>query len=103
MDIKCRKLKCTHNDKYVCKAPHVDITKGTECASFEEDKTKGNVDPSKTLFEKTPSVQNYRHVKDLELDCCAACLFNKQKKCCANGILVLDGKDEPVCGTFIDK
>lgn len=101
MDINCRKLNCKHNKKCVCMAKSVDIVDSTVCNTYEEDTSKEVHDITKTMFVKTPKYENFRHIKKANIECCAPCMFNRNGKCLANGIIVLTGKKNPICGTFI--
>ena len=103
MDIKCRKTSCSHNKGYTCVAHNVLIGEHAECNSFDCDITKLGQDYSKNMFEAdTEHYNNSRHMKNVALSCeRESCLFNKDNRCVANGITVLDEKDTPQCGTFI--
>ncbi len=104
MDINCRKLNCVHNKKCVCTAKTINIDKCSICDSFVEDKDRPVEDLSKTMFQKTPEYENFRHIKDANIECYTHCIFNKEGKCLANGIIVLDGDGEtPLCGTYLKK
>ncbi len=104
MDIKCRKTSCVHNHGYTCRAKEVNIGTHTECDSFNADATKNAEDFSKNMFEAdTENYANSRHIRDVRLTCDKSkCLFNKDKRCSANGITVIDeGKGRANCATFI--
>lgn len=106
MDLKCRKTICKHNDKYACMAKTILIGDKTECTTYEKDaqkKVDKLQDVSKTMFESAPELSKYRHNQDCNIKCTAQCLFNKEGKCHANGITVLEGKADGICGTFIEK
>ena len=103
MDINCRKLNCVHNKKCVCTAKKIDISNKSQCKSYVEDKDKPVDDLSKIMFKKTPEYENFRHIKNANIDCKISCMFNKGGRCLANGIIVLDDKETPICGTFIKK
>lgn len=104
MDIKCRKTTCMFNKGQTCCSSKVDITKETECKTYEKEEIddKDDLDFSKKMFEVAPDYANSRHIKNLILDCNANnCLFNKEGKCMANGITVLDEDKTTSCGTFL--
>lgn len=103
MDINCRKLSCVHNKKCVCTAKKIEIDKRSECATYIVDKDKPVEDLSKIMFKKTPEYENFRHIKKANINCHVGCMFNKNGKCLANGIIVLEGENCPLCGTFINK
>ena len=102
MDINCRKLNCKHNKKCVCTAKGIKIDNETTCKTYILDSNKKVEDLSKTMFSKTPDYENFRHIKDADIECNAHCIFNKKGKCLANGIIILDNK-KAICGTFIQK
>lgn len=106
MDLKCRKTTCKHNNKYACMAKTILVGKKTDCETFEKDPCKDKddlQDVSKTMFESAPDLHPYRHNKECDINCNAECLFNKNGKCKANGITVLCGKTDGICGTYIKK
>lgn len=105
MDLKCRKLDCVNNDRYSCTKKGINISKDTECKSYEkakELKPEQKQDVSKTMFEKKPKIASYRHNKDVDIECKAKCLFNREGKCLANGITIQNtAPKEADCITFI--
>ncbi len=106
MDIKCRKTSCKHNKAYTCVAQNVEIRHDTGCASLVVDNSKPAKDFSKNLFEAdVEEYANSRHIREVDLQCHSClCLFNKDGKCSANGITVLDeGVGQADCGTFVKK
>ena len=58
---------------------------------------------SKNMFEQAPEIAPFRAKENVDIKCNAECLFNKEGICKANGITVLDGKNDGICGTFIEK
>ena len=103
MDINCRKLNCIHNKKCVCTAKVINISKSSECKSYILDKGKQVEDLSQIMFSKTPEYENFRHIKKANIECIEHCMFNQNGRCLANGIMVLDINDKPLCGTYIKK
>ena len=103
MDIKCRKTSCKYNDRYTCVAKGIQITADTECGTFDVDTNKKAQDFSKNMFEADMEYSNSRHIKEVNLECASYnCLFNKEGKCSANGITVIDeGVGQTACATFI--
>lgn len=101
MDINCRKLNCKHNNKCVCMAKGVCVTNNTVCNTYTKDENKKVHDITKTMFQKTPKYENFRHIKKANIKCNAPCMFNKAGKCVANGIIVLTGEKNPICGTYL--
>lgn len=102
MDIRCRKTDCKYNELLTCNANKIIIDDNFGCKSYERvaDKAK---DISKQIFSQTPEIADYRHNKDMCLQCKADCLFNKSKICIANGITINDVKNEPECITYMKK
>ncbi|MBR7091167.1 MAG: DUF1540 domain-containing protein [Clostridia bacterium] len=100
MDIKCRKTSCVHNDRYNCMAKEVSITSQSSCATYE--RGRGQDDVSRDMFEAAPEYANAMHIRDKKLKCdCKSCLFNKDCKCDANGITIIDDHEKGACATFI--
>jgi len=45
-----------------------------------------------------------RNLRNVPLSCRARnCLFNKESKCCANGIFVVDDEADAGCATYIER
>ncbi len=102
MDIKCRRTTCCFNKGHTCCSPKVDITSKAVCSTYEKDEQVDNLDLSRGMFESAPEYANFRHIKNVALRCNAArCIFNKEGKCRANGITVIDQHEESKCGSFI--
>ncbi len=103
MDIKCRKTSCVHNNDYTCSARKIQIGVNTECDTFDCDINKLGHDFSKNMFEAdTEHYAPSRHINDVKLTCDkTSCLFNHDNSCSANGITMLDDKEQSTqCGTF---
>ena len=80
MDIKCRKTSCVHNDRYNCMAKQVNISKGSECSTYERGSEMDDV--TRDMFESAPEYGNSRHIRDKDLKCeCESCLL---KELCIN-------------------
>ena len=103
MDINCRKLNCKHNKKCVCNSKQINIDDCSVCQSYDCDKSKPIEDLSKIMFTKTPQYENFRHIKDANIECSAHCVFNDKGKCLANGIIIIDDKKNALCGTLIKR
>jgi len=100
MDVKCRKTSCIYNDNFNCTAKKVNIDEKSNCDTFCKG-GKGE-DKSKEMFEVAPEYANSQHIRNKDLCCkCDYCLFNKESKCQANGITVIDEGKSGACATFI--
>lgn len=100
MDIKCRKTSCRFNKGLSCTASFVEIGQATKCQSFV--RGGDEFDFSRRMFETAPEFGSSRNIKQVNLKCESTdCLFNKECRCNANGITVLDEQNKPQCGTFI--
>lgn len=100
MDIKCRKTSCVYNDGYNCTAKQVNITSGSECGTYERGSEMDDV--TRDMFESAPEYGNSRHIRDKDLKCeCESCLFNKNCRCDANGITIIDSENKGACATYI--
>ena len=105
MDLRCNKTICKHNKNYSCTASEVHIARNTDCRTFDRDYKKNQKqlqDVSRDMFEVAPAISEYSHKDRLCVECNAHCLFNRMGKCNANGITVLDDKQNGYCGTFIE-
>lgn len=103
MDIKCRKTSCKHNDSSVCNAQSIKVSEGMQCKTFAKSRTSKHTDTSKNMFEIAPEVAPFRHNKTIGIACEAKCLFNKGGECFANGIIVNEIRECPLCITYIQK
>ena len=105
MDLKCKKMNCKHNDCCACMSKTIKVNRLCECATFEKSielDEKQHQDISRDMFEVAPDIHPFRHNRDINIECSAECLFNKQGKCCSNGISVMNGKRSGVCITNIE-
>ena len=106
MDLRCNKTNCKHNRKYSCTASEVHIARNTDCRTYDKDFAKSAEklqDVSRDMFETAPQIGEHSHKDRLCVDCKAHCLFNKNGKCNANGITVLETSQKGYCGTFIEE
>ncbi len=102
MDIRCRKNLCRFNDRFVCKAKEILVTKRVTCSTFEKDENKKDVqDVTKHLFEREPCYAPQRDSKALTINCKADCLFNHNGKCVSNGITINSIEECPYCISFL--
>lgn len=96
-DLKCGLKDCQHNKGYSCCAKKIGIDSHTDCVSYEKDSNKRN-----SLFEVGEDVANINYSVDTQVECKAKCLYNKNNRCCANVITVMNDTDSaPVCLTFV--
>ena len=105
MDLKCKKLNCKNNDGCACIKRGIKIDVMCECSSFELNKDlveKQRQDISRNMFEAAPEMHPFRHNKDINIECAAECIFNKDGHCRSNGISVMNGKNSGVCITNIE-
>lgn len=105
MDLKCKKMNCKSNDGCACMRKGIKIDSKCECASFERSDdldAKQRQDISKDMFEVAPELHPFRHNKDVNIECSAECIFNKDGHCRSNGISVMNGKNSGVCITNIE-
>ena len=105
MDLKCKKLNCKYNDKCACMSKTIRIARNCECATFKAElkqEKDQHQDISRDMFEVAPEIHPFRHNKDIFIECGADCLFNRDGKCGANGISVMNGKFAGVCITNIE-
>ena len=105
MDLKCKKMNCKHNDGCACMSKSIKVNRICECATFEKSENlddKQRQDISRDMFETAPEIHPFRHNRNMSIECSADCLFNKEGKCKANGISVMNGRNSGVCMTNIE-
>ena len=96
VDLKCKCGKCEYNNNCNCYAKHIVIDRSTKCQTFSP-----SSDDSKAEFSDEIPQPLIR--TSIEVLCNATCLFNKQGKCLANGITVLNENSSVECSTFLEK
>lgn len=92
-DLKCKRQDCTYNKNCNCTATDVNVSNLTECKTYKPGENK----KEKDKIPQPPARKN------INVDCKAKCLFNKECLCIANGISVLTHHDCPECATFMPK
>ena len=104
MDIVCRKYSCSYNNNMKCERKHLKISKNSDCADIEIDKSKHVLDVSKDMFEHEPEIAPYSHCKCVDIKCDSKnCLFNQNGECFSNGIFVGSKKLSAPCNSFQEK
>ncbi len=104
MDLRCNKTNCKFNDRFSCEAKEIHVSKDINCRTYEKQANKVCPEKlSKIMFEQAPEIAPFRAKANVKVECHANCLFNKEGLCKANGITVLDGKKDGICGTFIEE
>lgn len=96
-DLKCKRKGCTFNQNCNCTANQVDVSKDTNCRTYE---------PSFEDKENEPSEVGQPPIrKNISVGCKADCLFNSNSVCTANGITVqtLNDVSCPNCCTYMPK
>ena len=103
MNFTCRKLKCENNIDCVCKLNKININENLKCENYSPS-DKYVEDKTKTMFDKTPQFEAFKHHKEVCINCKADCIFNCKSECMANGIIVNQSKnDSAKCVTFLKK
>ena len=98
-DLKCGLKACVHNHGYCCVAKQIKVDAQTDCMTYEADEAKRN-----SLFEAGEDFVPRDYSVDTFVKCEAECLFNKDKRCYANGITVMTHKaGDAMCLTYIQK
>ncbi|MEG1499456.1 MAG: hypothetical protein RR400_00070 [Clostridia bacterium] len=100
MNLTCRKTSCIFNDNYVCTAKEISINNVNICSSFVKGE-KPKEDKSQKIFLKKIKYAPYRNSKDIKINCRSQCIFNKNCECMANGIIINDLKQSPICITHV--
>lgn len=96
-DIKCKRQGCVYNKNCNCTAKTIEVTKNTECKTYEPS-NEAEVGEVEKIGQ--PPIR-----KDTEVGCKANCLFNQNQVCSANGITVqtCDNTACPNCCTYEPK
>jgi hypothetical protein len=95
-DLKCGLKTCKFNKGYCCNAKQISVSDQTECSSYTYDQQNAS------LFEAGSDFVKVNYSVDTQVGCKAACLFNKNDTCIANGITVMnDEKHKAGCLTFL--
>lgn len=103
MEIRCKKDDCKHNTGCSCRAGEIRIDRGEHCASYVRNQLKDNlIRENGNIFAVADDMAK-QHLRTVPLACCAKeCIYNKERRCHANGITVVDGKNDTCadCATF---
>lgn len=98
-DLKCGLKNCKFNQGYCCCARAIDVKHDTGCATYTFDATK-----AKSMFEAGSDFTKANYAVDTSVACTAECIFQKNRKCIANGITVMnENGTEAKCLSFIKK
>ena len=83
-------------------AKDVHVGKGVDCESYHRDELKNSlIIENGNLFEISEELVA-KNMRNVPLACSArVCIYNKDEKCYANGISVIDDENEAVCATYI--
>lgn len=96
-DLKCGLTTCKHNKGYCCCSKEIEVDKGTDCTTYEQDENK-----HVSMFEAGDDFVKADYSVDTRVSCEADCVFNKSGKCVSNGITVMnEGENGAVCLTYI--
>lgn len=102
VDLKCEREDCKYNKACNCMANGIDVSKQTECTTYEK-----SDNPNKHEEDKIPQAL-IRH--NTNVRCVAPCLFENDCLCIANGITVENltiknkkGCPCPACATYLPK
>ncbi|MCL2621969.1 MAG: DUF1540 domain-containing protein, partial [Firmicutes bacterium] len=90
MDIKCKRLDCTHNSGCSCSARSINITRATLCNKYASSDHKAALLKINNNLIEASAELSPQNLKDVHLVCDSPCLYNKCGKCYANGITVID-------------
>ena len=82
-DLKCGLTQCKYNKGYSCCAKCIDVDKHADCLSYTPEHNKNN-------FEAAGDFKKVNYSVDTIVSCTAACIFNKENTCRANGITVVN-------------
>ena len=98
MDVRCRKLGCTHNKGQTCTLKTFEINEKVRCADYARDENKPAAEPSKNMFEEKIKFSPFKDIRKFKMHCDATeCIFNEKKDCRSNGLTILDKEES--CAT----
>lgn len=104
MDIACRKYSCRYNDSGICERKNLNINERADCIDADIDRTKPTPDTSRNMFCSEPDYAPYKHSKNINIVCdCSTCLFNRDRDCYSNGIIIGEGDTNPPCYSYMPK
>ena len=109
MEIRCKKGDCEYNTGCSCKAKSVHIERGTAaCETYNKDLERENIIiENGNIFEVSKDMAA-KNTNNVPLECAARkCLYNRDEKCIANGITIIDGESsssdqDAACATFVE-
>ena len=103
MNFTCRKLKCKNNNNCVCSLNKITIHENLDCEMFECSNEKVD-DKTRTMFDKVPEFETYKHHKEVAISCKTDCIFNVNGECMANGIIVNQTKPKDAkCVSYLKR
>ncbi|MCL2570152.1 MAG: DUF1540 domain-containing protein [Firmicutes bacterium] len=104
MEIRCKKTDCAYNTGASCSAESIMVGGYADCETYSPDELKKSlIIKNGNLFEISEELVA-KNTRNVPLSCRAKhCLFNRQSKCYANGITVIDDEDDAGCATFIER
>lgn len=95
-DLKCGQKHCKFNKGYSCCAKEISVGRDTDCTSYTFDPKNAS------LFEAGSDFVKVNYSVDTKVNCTAPCLFQREKKCIANGITVMNAQHSKAsCLTFV--
>ncbi|MDR1138987.1 MAG: DUF1540 domain-containing protein [Clostridiales bacterium] len=98
-DLKCGLRDCRYNKGYCCVSKKIGIDHNTDCISYTPSEHK-----RKSLFESGEDFAPANYSVDTAIECKASCIFNKNDKCIANGITVMNTEeDKAMCMSFVSQ
>jgi len=85
-------------------AKSIEVSRETDCESYECDELKKSlIIENGNLFEISEELVA-KNLRDVPLSCNARhCLYNRDRKCNANGISVIDEHGDAPCTTYIER
>ena len=102
-DLRCAMRDCGHNRAFCCAAREIQVDEKAECDTYKPSDEKPDRDNDNIMFEFGVDV-GPDEIRNTKIYCGACkCLFNKEKRCVANGISVVSEKRDALCSTYISK
>lgn len=96
-DLKCKRQDCEYNKNWNCTVKNLEIKDDTSCNTY--------VKSNEAEVGEVEKIDQPAIRKNINVDCKANCLFNKDSVCEANGITVQTETNItcPNCCTFMPK
>ncbi|MEG1581826.1 MAG: DUF1540 domain-containing protein [Clostridia bacterium] len=95
VDLKCKRVGCTHNCDCNCNAKEIKVNSSAECKTYKA---------GEKVTKPVTDIVSQKIVRpNVDVTCSAPCIFNKNNECIANGITVCTEHKTVSCSSFMPK